>query len=52
MIPEADILLCTYKGKRINIKVDLAYGASIEALDDVPQKYFDEIEKIIMSNID
>jgi hypothetical protein len=51
MIPEVDILLCTYKSKRVNIKVDLKYGASIEAVDEVPQKYFEEIEKLIMSNL-
>ncbi|HVW50498.1 MAG TPA: hypothetical protein VHC91_08855 [Trinickia sp.] len=32
-IPEADVMLCRYKGKRFNIKFDLDYGVCIEAID-------------------
>lgn len=35
MMPEADILLCLYRNQRINIHVDLVYGAAIHAIDPV-----------------
>ncbi|MFC7422038.1 hypothetical protein ACFQNF_19450 [Iodobacter arcticus] len=33
-IPEADVLLCTYNGIRINVKFDYAYGWEIESIGD------------------
>ncbi|MEN3809942.1 hypothetical protein ABH309_06570 [Chromobacterium piscinae] len=35
IMPEADVLLCLYRNQRINIHVDLAYGASLHAIDPV-----------------
>jgi hypothetical protein len=53
MIPEADILLCKYQGKRVNLKVDLDYGACVDAVDKTLKKEdLAEIEKLILSGID
>ncbi len=52
MMPEADVLLCTYKNKRINIKVDFHYGASVEPLDKLDHNCISEIEDLIMRNIE
>ena len=51
-IPEADILICEYKNTRVNIKVDLAYGANIEPVGRLAETDVDEIKELIMKNID
>lgn len=46
-IPEADIFLCKYKNKRLNLKIDLDYGLSIESVDFMDNNEIKEIEKIL-----
>lgn len=42
-IPEADVLRCKFKGKRFNIKFDLVYGVSIDAIDALSKHDFREV---------
>ena len=46
-IPEADVLCCRYQGKRFNIKFDLAYGVSIEAIDGLADPELKEIADLL-----
>ncbi|RQS54503.1 hypothetical protein DID98_26865 [Burkholderia sp. Bp8984] len=46
-IPEADILCCTYKGKGFNVKFDLDYGVSIEAVSDFSVDELEGIARIL-----
>ncbi|WP_089086422.1 hypothetical protein [Aquitalea magnusonii] len=50
VMPEADVLLCKYLGRRINIKVDLDYGAEICGIDVFSDEEINELEKIIIEN--
>lgn len=49
-IPEADVLVCEYCGKRVNIKVDLAYGADVEPIDSLTRAEIDDIVSIVVSH--
>ena len=50
LMPEADVLLCKYLGRRINIKVDLDYDAEICGIDIFSDEEINELEKIIIEN--
>lgn len=49
-MPEADVLLCKYLGRRININIDLAYGAETCSIDIFSDEEINKLEKIIMEN--
>jgi hypothetical protein len=46
-IPEADVLCCRYKGKRLNVTFDLNYGVCIETIDDLSNNEIKEIVVLI-----
>lgn len=48
-IPEADVLCCRYKGKRLNVKFDMNYGVCVEAIDDLLKNEIIEIV-VLMKN--
>lgn len=50
-IAEADVLRCRFLGRRINIKVDLAYGAEIDPVDSFSRKEIDEISNLILMRL-
>ena len=47
LIPEADVLCCRYKGKRLNVKFDLDYGVCIEAVDILSNNEFTEVVDLL-----
>ena len=47
MIPEADIIVCSYRKKRLRLKFDLAYGLFIEPLDELTPGELSEIERLL-----
>lgn len=51
-IAEADVLICQYKNLRVNVKVDLVYGAVIEPVDKLTTADVDEIKDLIVRNLD
>jgi len=50
-IAEADVLRCRFLGRRINIKIDLAYGAEIDPVDLFSSKEIDEISNLILAKL-
>ncbi|GER10243.1 hypothetical protein [Variovorax boronicumulans] len=50
-IAEADVLRCRFLGRRINIKIDLAYGAEIDPVDSFSSKEIDEISNLILTKL-
>ena len=46
-IPEADILRCKYKGKDFNVKFDLDYGVSLEAVSDFSVSELEGVARIL-----
>ncbi|BEP69652.1 MULTISPECIES: hypothetical protein [unclassified Variovorax] len=50
-IAEADVLRCRFLGRRINIKIDLAYGAEIDPVDSFSSKEIDEISNLILAKL-
>ncbi|BBH11274.1 hypothetical protein CH06BL_05220 [Chromobacterium haemolyticum] len=50
-MPEADILICRYKGKNLNIKIDLAYGAEICPVDSFSPQEIKDLEDSIVANV-
>jgi hypothetical protein len=50
MIPEADVLLCEYFGKRVNLIVDLAYRAEVAPVDTFAKDAVSKIEALILDN--
>lgn len=50
-IAEADVLRCRFLGRRINIKIDLAYGAEIDPVDSFSSKEVDEISNLILTKL-
>ncbi|AXT45171.1 MULTISPECIES: hypothetical protein [Chromobacterium] len=51
LMPEADVLLCRYKGKSLNIKIDLAYGAEICPVDSFSPQEIKDLEDSIVANV-
>jgi len=50
-IAEADVLRCRFLGRRVNIKIDLAYGAEIDPVDAFSSKEIDEISNLILMRL-
>lgn len=50
-IAEADVLRCRFLGRRINIKIDLAYGAEIDPVDSFSSQEIDEISNLILAKL-
>ncbi|QOF76416.1 MULTISPECIES: hypothetical protein [unclassified Variovorax] len=50
-IAEADVLRCRFLGRRVNIKIDLAYGAEIDPVDSFSSKEVDEISSLILTRL-
>ncbi|WP_099790430.1 hypothetical protein [Variovorax sp. 54] len=50
-IAEADVLRCRFLGRRINIKIDLAYGAEIDPVDSFSSKEVEEISNLILTKL-
>lgn len=48
-IPEADILMCRFHGKRFHVRVDLDYGAELEAIDPLSPEEAGDIMRLIVS---
>lgn len=49
LMPEADVLLCRYRGLRFNIRVDVVYGAEAEPIDIFTKVELDTIKKQILA---
>ena len=47
-IPEADLIFCTFKGERFNLKYDLNYGPAIEAIGNLNSSDIETITQLIM----
>ncbi|MNK52278.1 hypothetical protein D3C87_712080 [compost metagenome] len=50
-IAEADVLRCRFLGRRINIKVDLVYGAKIDPIDSFSSREIEEISNLILMRL-
>ncbi|MNS93318.1 hypothetical protein D3C72_1274830 [compost metagenome] len=50
-IAEADVLRCRILGRRINIKVDLVYGAKIDPIDSFSSREIEEISNLILMRL-
>lgn len=50
-IAEADVLRCRFLGRRINIKVDLFYGAKIDPIDSFSSREIEEISNLILMRL-
>ncbi|WP_095947078.1 hypothetical protein [Variovorax boronicumulans] len=50
-IAEADVLRCRFLGRRINIKVDLIYGAKIDPIDSFSSREIEEISNLILMRL-
>jgi len=46
-LPEADVLCCEYMGKQFNVKFDLDYGVSLEAVSDFSVDELEDIARIL-----
>ncbi|QWP78599.1 hypothetical protein J5226_09475 [Lysobacter sp. K5869] len=44
-IPEAEVFLCRARGRRFNVKFDVAYGASVEAVDRFSAQELADLER-------
>lgn len=51
MIAEANVFICKFKGKRVNIYFDLAYGAEIKEIDKIEKEDLKRIEELILSEV-
>lgn len=49
LMPEADVLLCRYRGRRFNIRVDVVHGAETEPVDTFTNVELDIIKKQILA---
>ncbi|MDT4856141.1 hypothetical protein FQZ97_905210 [compost metagenome] len=50
-IAEADVLRCRFLGRRINIKIDLVYGANIDPIDSFSSREIEEISNLILMRL-
>ncbi|MCY1203458.1 hypothetical protein D3C86_532550 [compost metagenome] len=50
-IAEADVLRCRFLGRRINIKIDLVYGAKIDPIDSFSSREIEEISNLILMRL-
>ncbi|WP_447745256.1 hypothetical protein [Variovorax boronicumulans] len=50
-IAEADVLRCRFLGRRINIKIDLVYGAKIDPIDSFSSREVEEISNLILMRL-
>lgn len=48
-MPEADLFFCRWRGKRFNVKLDLAYGPDLFFLDPRTAEEQAELERLIVS---
>lgn len=48
-IAEADVFLCRWRGKRVNVKFDFAYGPELSFLEPTPKQEREELETLIAS---
>ncbi|WP_175657395.1 hypothetical protein [Burkholderia ambifaria] len=46
-LPDADILCCEHMGKQFNVKFDLDYGVSLEAVSDFSVDELEDIARIL-----
>lgn len=46
-IPEANVFLCSCRGKRFNVKFDMDYGVSIEAVDSFSSEELASIRRML-----
>jgi hypothetical protein len=49
-IPEADLILCKFKGEKFNLKYDLNYGADIEVIGNINKSDLEIIVQLILQN--
>jgi hypothetical protein len=49
-IPEADLILCRFKGERFNLKYDLNYGPDIEAIGNINKSDLEIILQLILQH--
>ncbi len=46
-IPEADIIVCTYRNKKLRLKFDIAYGLFIDPIDELSPNELSEVERFL-----
>ena len=49
-IPEANLILCRFKGERFNLKYDLNYGPDIEAIGNINKSDLEIILQLILQH--
>ncbi|KRB11006.1 hypothetical protein [Lysobacter sp. Root690] len=52
MMPEAEVFLCRYQGRRFNLKYDLAYGAELQAVAAFSHDELDAIAASLVAAAD